>query len=206
VIARFLNAAEAGYFAHELKLLRNIPVTLRAEEDFEALAGHGTTGFVLSVPNVWAEPAARTLTELVNRSESEEDLSERVSEEAVRDSVPLGRTQAFDPFAREDEFEMGPAIPWVPIVVTLAAGSLAFWGVKTLWEPARPPAPAPVKASRDVLWDVMRTPQGRKWVQVDPQGQPIRELEIEPAGTAAILREDHDGDQVFEHIERIKRP
>ena len=59
-IARFLNAAEAGYFAHELKLMRNIPVTLRAEDDFDAVSGNWSTGFVLAVPEVWAERAAAT--------------------------------------------------------------------------------------------------------------------------------------------------
>ncbi len=120
--------------------------------------------------------------------------------------MPVGRSQAFDPFSREDDFTLGPAIPWVPIVVTLAAGSFAFWGVKTLWQPARPQAAAPVKAPRDVLWDVMRGPQGRKWVQHDPDGRRVRELEIEPAGTEAILREDADGDHFFERTQRIKRP
>ncbi len=81
-IARFLNAAEAGYFAHELKLLKNIPVTLSAEENLDALSGHQATGFVLSVPQIWAEPAARTLTELVQQTESEDDWPDPVSEAA----------------------------------------------------------------------------------------------------------------------------
>lgn len=205
-IARFLNAAEAGYFAHELKLLKNIPVTLQAEEKLDDLSGHLTTGFVLSVPQVWAEPAARTLTELVHRTESDEELPAPEYEDEDFGPAPVGRSQAFDPFAREDDFAMGPAIPWVPIVVTLAAGSIAFWSVKTFWQPARPQPAAPVKAPGDVLWDVMRTPQGRKWVQYDPNSQAVRELEIERAGTEAILREDADGDHVFERTQRIKRP
>lgn len=204
-IARFLNAAEAGYFAHELKLTRNIPVTLRAEEDFDAVSGHWSTGFVLSVPQAWAERAAETLQELVHLSESEDYLPERVSPAREYERKSTARSQPFDPFAEEDYFTESPAIHWVPIVVTLAAGSLAIWGIKILWEPARPQA-APIKAPRDVLWDVMTTPDGRKWVQHDSAGRPTRELEIPPLGHEAILREDNDGDQVFERTQRIKRP
>ena len=204
-IARFLNAAEAGYFAHELKLMRNIPVTLQAEDDFDAVSGNWSTGFVLAVPEVWAERAAATLQELVHLSETEEEMPERVSSSLEYDRGPAGRSQAFDPYAEEDFFAREPSIHWVPIVVTLAAGSLAIVGIKHFWEPARPQA-APVNAPRDVLWDVMKTPHGRKWVQHDSAGRPMRELEIPPSGNEAILREDIDGDQVFERTQRIVRP
>lgn len=204
-IARFLNAAEAGYFAHELKLTRNVPVRLRAEDNFDAVAGHWSTGFVLSVPEAWAERAAATLQDLVRLSESDDPTPEPVPAALDYESASAARSRPFDPYAEEDFFAEGPAIRWVPIVVTLAAGSLAIWGIKSFWEPARPQA-APVNAPRDVLWDVMKTPNGRKWVQLDSTGRPTRMLEIPAGGNEAILWEDNDGDQVFERIQRIRRP
>jgi hypothetical protein len=161
-IARFLNAAEAGYFAHELKLSRNIPVTLRAEEDFDAVSGHWSTGFVLSVPQAWAENAAMTLQELVRQTDSEDYIPDRVSPSVEYERTPPGLSQPFDPLAAEDYLTHPPSIHWVPFVVTLAAGSLAIWGIKILWEPARPQAAAPINAPRDVLWEEMKSPRGSK--------------------------------------------
>ena len=205
VIARFLNAAEAGYFAHELKLLRNIPVKLQAEDDFDAVSGHWSTRFVLSVPGPWAERAALTLQELVRQTEAEDSLPELAASALEREAFLEADSRPFDPFAEGPLFSPQNQVNWVPIVVTLAAGSMAIWGIKKLWEPARPlPAAAPAKAPRDVLWDVVTTPAGRKWVQSDPAGRPVRDLEINPAGTEATLREDSDGDHVFDRTRHVQ--
>ncbi len=183
-IARFLNVAEAGYFAHELKLLGNIPVSLQAEEDFDAVSGHWSAGFVLRVPEPWAERAAVTLQELVRQTEAEDPLPELSASPLEGDGFLEADSRPFDPFAEEPRFRDRDPVNWVPIVVTLAAGSMAIWGFKKLWEPARPqPAAAPAKAPRDVLWDVMRT----------------------PAGTHATLREDSDGDQLFDRTLKVER-
>jgi hypothetical protein len=166
-IARFLNAAEAGYFAYELKLSRNIPVKLGAEEELEPVSGHCSTSFVLSVPQVWAEKAAKTLQELVRETDSEDYIPERVSSALEYERLPVSRSRPFEPFYDEDNFVEPASIHWVPIVVTLAAGSLAIWGIKTLWEPARPQA-APINAPRNVLWEGMKTTHGRKSMQQVP--------------------------------------
>lgn len=200
-IARFLNAAEAGYFAHELKLSRNLPVTVQAEEDFDAVSGHWSTRFVLAVPTASAEVSARALQELVRQTEIEEYSSDFPAPAFDSDGLHSANSPPFDPFRSEEPFDYPQPLNWVPIVVTLAAGSLAFWGVKKLWEPARPKAAAPANAPRDVLWDMMRTPHGRQWVQNDAQGKQIRVLEFH--GNEAILREDSDGDQIFEHTWRL---
>lgn len=205
-VARFQSAAEAGYFAHELKMLQNVPTLVRAVEEFDAVSGHWSTGFVLFVPSPQAEEAALTLQDLVRQSENEDASPVRASATSEREVTTTSPSEPFDPFVRDEEFEYPEPINWVPIVVTLAAGSLAFWGVKQLWEPARPQPAAPADAPRDVLWDIMKTPQGRKWVQQDADGRRIRELEIHPDGSEAVLREDHDGDEFFEKTRRVKRP
>lgn len=202
-IARFRNAAEAGYFAHELKLRRDVPVTIQVEEDFDAVSGHWSTRFVLAVPSTAAEMSARALQELVRQTEGEEHPSDFPAGDFEGERWHSAHSQPFDPFTRQEEFEYPQPVNWVPIVVTLAAGSLAIWGVKKLWEPARPQA-APANAHRDVLWDMMRTPHGRQWVQQDAKGRRIRILEFH--GNEAILKEDSDGDQVFEHTWRVQRP
>lgn len=204
-IARFQNAAEAGYFALELKLHQNIPVTVKAEEDFDAVSGRWSTGFVLSVPRRFAEKAALTLSELVRQTESDDDLP-AIPASVEREPLHADPGEPFDPLTRDDDFAYPNTINWVPIVVSLAAGSLVIWGVKKLWEPARPQAAAPAKAHKDQLWEVMKTPQGRKWVQQDSAGRRIRELEIDPDGSEAVLREDNDGDEIFERTQRVKRP
>ncbi len=202
-VARFLNAAEAGYFAHELKLLANIPVNLQAEEDFEAVSGHCSTRFVLSVPEPWAEQAALSLQELVQQTDADDSLPE-LTAPLEREGFLEADSQPFDPFVEDPLFAPPNPVNWVPIVVTLAAGSMAIWGIKKLWEPARPQPAAPANAPREVLWDAMRT-GGRKWVQSDPAGRPVRELEINFAGTEATLREDSNGDRVFDRTLQLKR-
>lgn len=203
-IARFLNAAEAGYFAHELKLLGNVPVSIQVEEDYDAVSGHWSSRFVLAVPSVSAESSAMMLQELVRQTENEEFRSDIPVPAFEGERLHSANSQPFDPFPQDDDFESPQPLNWVPIVVTLAAGSLAIWGVKKLWEPARPQAAAPAKAPRDVLWDMMRTPHGGRWVQHDAQGRPIRILEFH--GNEAIFREDSDGDEIFEHTWRLQRP
>ncbi len=210
-IARFLNAAEAGYFAHELKVLGEFPVKLRAEDDFDAVSGHWSTGFVLSVPTPSAEQATFALQELVSQTEGEAPLPSLADGVGFESDFldPHGDpydSQPFDPYPEDREFAEESPFPWGPIIVTLAAGSLAFWSIRTFWKPARPQPAAPVNAPRDVLWDAMRTPHGRKWVQFDAAGRQIRELEINPAGTEATIKEDADGDQIFERSRQVKRP
>jgi hypothetical protein len=207
-IARFVNAAEGGFFAHELSLKAQCPVELRSEEDYDALAGLWTTRFLLCVPARCAEEATVALAELVERSEHEDFLDTRPL--PLRDvpelTGPIGRWDV-DDFAA-DRFGAaaggeGPVVHWVPIVLTLAAGSMMFWGFRKLNEaPPRPPLPA---GHRTGLWESLSTSEGRVWVQLDRQGRAVRELEVDAEAGVAVIREDRDGDAAFDHTRRLHR-
>ena len=67
-IARFHNAAEAGYFSHELMRSEEIPSMVKVDEHFDALCGRWTTRFLLLVPECFAETAAAALQRLVKQS------------------------------------------------------------------------------------------------------------------------------------------
>jgi hypothetical protein len=214
-IARFVNAAEGGFFAHELSLEAQCPVELRAEEDYDAVAGHWTTRFLLCVPARCAEAAATALQELVERSEHEDFLDSRPL--PLRDTTELNPALGSDrlpeltgPVARWDRNDFtaapgedGPVVHWVPIVLTLAAGSMMFWSLRKLNEPPpKPPLPA---GHREGLWESLSTSEGRVWVQLDRQGRAVRELEVDPETGVAVIREDLDGDAAFDRTRRLRR-
>ena len=60
-IARFNNAAEAGYFAHEMHTEAGITARVMTEDDFDAVGGVWSTRFLLVVPRDQAGPALAVL-------------------------------------------------------------------------------------------------------------------------------------------------
>ena len=190
-LARFTSAAEAGYFAHELLHREQIPVSLTVDEHFDAIGGRWTTRFVLAVPEDIGETAREALQRLIHDSECDDDSGggHNASECAAG---PGGRYNA----AVLEE----SGVHWVPIVLTLAVSSVAFWGAREFGGPPQRQAraaPAGRQNEQRDLWDELATP-GRPWTQSLPGGQGRRELRFDRARGLAILREDADGDGRFE--------
>ncbi|MCH7989478.1 MAG: hypothetical protein IID46_10085 [Planctomycetes bacterium] len=204
-VARFHNAAEAGYFSHELMLAEEIPSMVKIDEHFDALSGRWSTRFLLLVPERFAENAVVSLQRLVEQSNSEES-----TEEETRNTFRV-TSEEMEQFGDELEFDRSPAVEsgvnWVPIVLTLAAGSAAFWGVQIFQ--ARPqPQPhanaAPQGARQQDLWDRL-SGSPEPWVQQLEGGRHTRRIQFETEGNVVIIREDSDGDGHFEKEHRIRR-
>lgn len=198
-IGRFPNAAEAGYFAHELERRRSFTVEMEAEEQFDAVLGFWSTRFVLRVPQSDSVEAARLLQNLLDGAEPEQFY-------AVETPVHgEGPTEAF---VAPDRFpaDSGSRVHWVPIVLTLAAGTLAVWGVRKTQQPAPPNKPAaPAKPHRNDLWDRLSSTESRLWIQLDAAGRRVRELEFDPQKDTAELRERLDAEGDFERRRTIHR-
>ncbi|MEX2286282.1 MAG: zinc ribbon domain-containing protein [Planctomycetaceae bacterium] len=197
VIARFQNAAEAGYFAHELGRSEEMPVTVALAEDYDGMHGYWSARFHLLVPDVCAERAASALERLVAESESDE-LS--VTEETHSDSgKPIG-ISPFGPGGRPTTTSgsEASAVNWVPIVLTLTAGSAALWGLRQMDQAPRLRQPVVREGVREEdLWSqFLQSPD--PWWQRLENGRGIRELRIDRGHSRIIIREDADGDGFFE--------
>ncbi len=196
-VARFKSAAEAGYFAHELLYTEHLPVSLIAEEHFDALDGHWSTRFVLSAPEGMADRAARALAQLIEQTETEEtcDAVSAAGSSRLVMNDPADSDRQFDPATVAIEES---AVHWVPIVLTLAAGSVALWGVHHLNErPKQQFRAVPAGRQHDDLWEQLSLP-ARVWTQRLENGRGRRELWIDRKRNIAVIREDADGDGVFE--------
>ncbi|HEX6986241.1 MAG TPA: hypothetical protein VF170_12745 [Planctomycetaceae bacterium] len=165
-IARFRSAAEAGYFADELEADGAARPVLTAVDDFDAMAGHWGSVYLLRVPTADAKRMSQRLRELVAETSDDE----------------------------ESEFERRPAAAdgggsWLPLALAFAAGSAVLFAVqKADRVAAGPPRPAGMP---DELLDRLGE-SSRPWVQVLPDGGRL-ELRTEP-GDVFVLREDRDGD------------
>jgi hypothetical protein len=190
-VARFANAAEAGYFADELHHVLECEPRIDVRDDFDAVHACWHTRYSLSVPAALAERAHAQLHQMID--------GEWEQLESAGRSAAAGR----DPFgiAPGDQGGSGPTGPsgvnWVPIMLTLAAGSIVIWaGNKKAHPPRR--APAPGDGQRFDLIDVLSSDRA-PWVQHLSRGG-VRELIVDGATGAAQVREDADGDGVFEHV------
>jgi hypothetical protein len=171
IIARFQSGAEAGYFADELTRASGIETEVMARERFDGVHAVWSVDYTLLVGREHAEEVARLLHSLV---------------EATRDEEEADTT---------DEAESGiPGGVWVPLILTLAAGSIACFGVERLDHRPRPPALV-VRDGREPpeLWEFLNATRG-KWIQKLDGLPGTRELTLDPDTHSARLREDRDGD------------
>ncbi len=175
VIARFQNGAEAGYFADELIRETGIETEVLARERFDGVHAVWSVDYILLVDRAHAEEVARRLQSLV---------------EATGDEA--------DPDAADKSPSDMPAGVWVPLILTLAAGSIACFGVEHLDHRPRPPALV-ARDGREPpgLWEALASSRGT-WVQHLDGGPGVRELTLDPQTRSARLKEDHDGDGQFE--------
>jgi hypothetical protein len=188
VIARFANAAEAGYFADELDYALGFEPRLDCRDDFDAVHHHWRSRFVLSVPERHAERAREVLTCLLDGAAAESTNREDRFESAV----PFTHRR-LDPRS-EATRSAGSHVKWAPLFLTLAAGSLAFWHGKK--PPVQRQAFAPQDALRIQLGDAPGL-RDAPWVQT-VEGGLRRELHFPARDGEAVLREDRNGDGIFE--------
>ncbi|MBI3866346.1 MAG: hypothetical protein HY290_31075 [Planctomycetia bacterium] len=171
-IARFQNGAEAGYFADELARQSNFSCDVLTRERFNAVHAAWTVDYVLLAARDEAEEAARRLQELVDAT---------------------GGDDCEDAAAPADSAEFSTAV-WAPLIFTLAAGSIACFGIERV-DPRPRPAVLVVGDGRKPpeLWEILGASHG-PWVQkVGDQGGE-RRLTLDRDHHTALLQEDDDGD------------
>ena len=170
----------------EFRGLRNAPRTqhrVMTEDDFDAVGGVWSTRFLLVVPRDQAAPA---LAVLRHQLEEPDDMT---------DSRPSG--QRWSVASAQSAAAETTGVNWVPIVLTLAAGSAAFLGVRRVNEHIEAGPPRGLRGQPSDLWAEIggsNTP----WVQQTVNQRGTRELWIDAQSGTAILREDADGDGEFE--------
>ncbi|MFG0331896.1 MAG: hypothetical protein ACF8TS_00915 [Maioricimonas sp. JB049] len=189
-IARFANAAEAGYFAHELSQQLDFEPVVHSEQDFDAIGGAWRHAYLLCAPESLADTAAALLQEMCGEDDDPARLAVRESEAgpfehfAVDRETEWGRRSA----ARRSHF------PWASLLLTVAAGSVAFWSGRHAGRPAIAVDPRRQDA---LLKELLASPE-RPWQQrLDRQGG-VRRLIITPDRQTVLLQEDRDGDGLFE--------
>ncbi len=209
-IARFTNAAEAGYFAHELAVHHAISTKIIAEENFDALNGYWSTRYALAVTEIVADTARTALKEFVEQLEADEfdDIDDDFNPIAGADpssdvnfrTLGYDRTPEFNDELSEtrDLMMEESGVNWIPVVLTLAAGSVAFWAARRIHEQPQPAVlAAPAGPHTEDLWDFLAHEE-TPWVQELHNGVGMRELDFDPQHQLFIIREDRDGDGLFE--------
>jgi len=206
-VARFANAAEAGYFAEELSHHSGIRTLLRSDKTFNALSGYWSQRFDLRVPQADVDKAEASLRRLIGQTGDGETLSEdRAAGIAPHDDSLLPYERFEIESVRPERLPEGSGIHWIPIVLTLTVGTVAFWAARRIHNGVgheRPAAPAELSTSE--LWDrLSAAPQ--PWRQTMPGGRGVRELRFDSRRQRVEFREDADGDGFFEHKELLHRP
>jgi len=169
-IARFQSGAEAGFFADELTRATGIEADLLVRERFDAVHAIWTVDYVLHVSPEQASEAAGALQLLVDATG--DDAGEESTGPRVTDL---------------------PAGAWMPLILTLAAGSIACFGIEHLDQRQRPPALVVGDGRKPPeLWEILGATHG-PWVQ-QLEGGGVRRLSLNRENRTAVLEEDHDGD------------
>ncbi|MGD9856816.1 MAG: hypothetical protein AB7U20_17855 [Planctomycetaceae bacterium] len=187
-IARFVNVAEAGYFHCELEGHLACEVRLTTENHFDAAHASWGSNYVLSVPAGEAEQATGLLKRIVDETSSSEFV-----EYGDTRVVLAGMADHELPFAES-------RIHWTPIVLTLTAGTFVIWAAKQVHRHLQQPAGG--QARQVQQWEQLGR-DSSPWVQQLQDGPGRRELIFDQTGRLATLREDRDGDGIFERNARI---
>lgn len=183
-VARFRNGAEAGYFADELTRTTGIETEILVRERFDGVHAVWAIDYVLLVAREEAPRAAEELRSLVESTSDEESGS---SEGGARSDLPVG--------------------VWVPLILTLAAGSIACFGIERAERRPKPPALV-VRDPRDPpaeLWRHLNSSSG-PWIQGAGDGTPPRRLTLDRASHTVLVEEDTDRDGKFDRQRRFSWP
>lgn len=180
-IARFQNGAEVGFFADELARQTGLETEVLAREKFDAVHAVWSVDYLLLVDRAEAERAAHILQALVESTGDEG--GDEVESRTPASEIPGGVL--------------------VPLILTLAAGSIACFGIERIDHRPRPPALVVGDARKPPeLWELLKSARGR-WVQRLENGTATRELSVDAEQGIAVLREDRDGDGRFEQERRF---
>ena len=215
-IARFTNAAEAGYFAHELERNEGINTSMFADDSFDALSGYWSTRYVLNVPAAMSDAARASLQAMIasggnnglQDSDDDAKTADMFEEQELQNFGTAEdqdrRALAFETWLDADSTEYqdtcveDSGVNWVPIILTLAAGSGVFWMVQGMQERPNPAVmAAPAGNQHEDLWHCLNRDSGR-WVQHLDDDRGVRELTTDPRRNLVVIREDVDGDGVYE--------
>ncbi|MGQ0633559.1 MAG: hypothetical protein ACT4QC_03020 [Planctomycetaceae bacterium] len=168
-VACFRNGAEAGFFADELTRTTGVVPDVLARERFDAVHATWSLDYLLLVDADDALAAAQKLQALVEADADDEEHGTRRAGEL-------------------------PAGLWVPLILTLAASSIACFGIERAERPFRP-AGLIVRDPRDPpdLWQVLAAGQGT-WTQALEDGPGERTLTLNAADRTGVMTEDLNGD------------
>ncbi len=182
-IARFAWASEAGYFSHELGLPGDFEARIVWEDQSDKIHGFWQGEYLLQVPPDWTDEARTRLRELLeDKGETPPPTPRRWSGDVESDDP------AFDPQATS-------GINWMPIILTLTAGSMAAIGYQ-IW--ISNGAPPPVARDESIEEESLPTPGNRVFMHESPDGGQWT-VRFDPDHDRMILTEDADGDG---HTER----
>ena len=181
--ARFTNAAEAGFFVHELETELGITGELEQREHFNAIHGTWHADYALLVARYDAPRVAEFLRGLRDETEDEAGAWRAPGEALPAETSSLGSR-------------------WMPVLITLAAGSVAYLGVTKLEEPPRPPA-LHVNRPADALW---RELARGDWTQPHPEGKGTRRMRMDARRRVVIIEDDLNQDGRIDDIHEYSLP
>jgi hypothetical protein len=175
-IARFQSGAEAGYFADELIRRTGMETDVLTRERFDAVHAVWTVDYLLLVSRDHADEAPRLLQELVDATG--DDDGDEAAPAAGSSDLPAG--------------------VWVPLIITLAAGSIVCFGIERADHRPRPAALVVGDGRKPPeLWEILGATQG-PWVQQLDEAGGVRRLTLDREHRTALLQEDDDGDGVID--------
>ena len=200
-LARFQFAADAGFFADELKNQHSIKATVKLEENFEASAGQWSVGYVLAVPVEQVDEATPRLRQLIEESRSDDYGG------LGRPAVPPVETdEDEDSTFRPDAPDTGSGfhIPGWVILLVISCGAVVLFKSRPEKNPAPVPQDAPAQLTDEQLFfrELFST-SPEPWIRETGDGG-RQEISFEERTGTMRIREDTDGDGSFEIDRRVR--
>ena len=195
-IARFTNLAELGFF-EELFSKNEVEMAVREVDEFNAVAGQWNRHFILSV----VQEDSRRATELMKGHLGVDDRNAEAAEPSMDNTAHSGDYQrplvdrAVDP--DDTDLTLDPAKLWVPLVLMVLTGGLAYWAL-TLDPPGGGVPPG------NVLWEALSESDEPLETLPRPGGF-ARRLQFDSQTGHFILEDDTDGDQRLDRRREYSR-
>ncbi len=195
-IARFENAAEAGYYAECLQA-QGIVTRLEYHDRFDAAKDHWQMLFELQVHPEQREEALACLRRELNAAEHVEGQSFPADDAAGTTEAIWCQPHRYESLlAGGDDGGLSAVAKWLPFLVL--AGSVGFVGG---WWCAQRQLPSTADSA---FW--YRAAQSAPWLSSSKPGQPSQRLNVDWSKGEWFLEEDRDGDGRFESVWRAGAP
>lgn len=204
-LARFRFAADAGYFADELQAQFSIRTTVQLEENFDATTGQSLVAFVLAVSPELADEAIPKLRQLIETAQTGE--YDGLPGGLDGPAAPVSAVSATD----GETFEAQPVavrpsarVPSWLFLLIVCAGAVALLATQRQQAPAEGPAEdaAAELTDEQVFLRELIAASPEPWVRESPDGR-RQEVSLDKSTGSIRLREDGDGDGVYEIDRRI---